>query len=147
LASTGFVPRVNTHNRTFKFIYGTIVCIGILVFVAYRSVDFMEKHAPRINAMMHGGEMSDESDGEYFGLQVGKDIKALGTPYNGKDWVTFRSEVISREPYLSDLNRQNERFQQRTVMEKSANADKDDVCEKIALNEFSPALNNYTNAL
>jgi|GEM_PF-7097476 len=147
LSSTGLTPSVGTHSRKFKLIYGAIVCAGVLVFVAYKSVDFMEKHVPQLNAAMHNGEMSDESDGEYAGLQIGKDIRALTAPYNGKDWATIRSEVVSREPYLNDLKRQNERFQQRRVVEKSANLGNSDVCEQIALDEFIPALNTYTKAL
>lgn len=147
LSTTGLTPNVSTHSRTFKLIYGAIVCIGVAVFGAYKSVDFMEKHAPRINAAMHGGAISDESDGEYAGLQIGKDISALEAPYKGQDWATIRSEVLSRQSYLKDLKRQNERFQQRAPEEKSANLRTDDVCEKIALDEFVPALNSYTKVL
>jgi hypothetical protein len=147
LAATCLTPSVSTHSRLFKFVYGGIVCAAVLVFVAYKSVGFMEKRAPRINAAMHGGEISDESDGEYFGIQVGKDIKALGTPFKGQNWAAIRSEVLSREQYLDDLKQQNEKFQQRTVVEKNANLGSHDVCERIALDEFAPALNNYTNVL
>jgi len=147
LSSTGLTPSVGTHSRRFKLIYGAIVCAGVLVFIAYKSVDFMEKHAPRLNAAMHNAEISDESDGEYAGLQIGKDIEVLSAPYKGNDWATIRSEVLSREPYLSDLKRQNERCQQRTGVEKNANLGNTDVCEQIALDEFVPALNSYTNAL
>ncbi len=147
LSSTGLTPSVGTHSRRFKLIYGAIVCAGVLVFIAYKSVDFMEKHAPRLNAAMHNAEISDESDGEYAGLQIGKDIEVLSAPYKGNDWATIRSEVLSREPYLSDLKRQNERCQQRTGVEKNANLGNTDVCEQIALDEFVPALNSYPNAL
>jgi len=146
-STTGLTPSVGTHSRTFKLIYGAIVCAGLLVFIAYKSVGFMEKHAPRLNAAMHGGEMGDESDGEYAGLEIGKDIQALSADFQGHDWPAIRSEVLSREPYLNDLKRQNERFQQRTVVEKNANLGSADVCEQIALNEFVPALNHYTNVL
>jgi hypothetical protein len=147
LSTTGLTPSVSTHSRAFKLIYGAIVCVGVLAFAAYKSVDFMEKHAPRINAAMHNGGMSDESDGEYAGLQIGKDINALESPYKGQDWASIRSEVISREPYLNDLKRQNEKFQQRAPEEKTANLGTDDACERIALSEFVPALNNFTNVL
>lgn len=147
LSATGLTPNVSTHSRTFKLVYGSIVCLGILAFTAYKSVGFMEKHAPRINAAMHGGEMSDESDGEYAGIQIGKDISELESPYKGHDWETIRSEVISRETFLNDLKRQNEKFQQRAPEEKTDNLGNDDICERIALNEFVPALNNFTKAL
>lgn len=147
LSATGLTPSVSTHSRTFKLIYGAIVCVGILAFIAYKSVGFMEKHAPRINFAMHNGEISDESDGEYAGLQIGKDINALESPYKGEDWASIRSEVISREPYLNDLRRQNDKFQQRAPEEKTANLGKDDICERIALDEFVPSLNKFTNAL
>ena len=85
LASTGLTPTVGTHSRTFKLVYGGIVCVGVLVFVAYKSVDFVEKHAPRLNAAIHNGVISDDSDGEYAGLQIVKDIQALVAPYRGED--------------------------------------------------------------
>lgn len=138
---------VSTHSRTFKLIYGGIVCIAVLVFVAYQSVGFMEKHAPGINAAMHNGEIGDESDGEYHGLKIGNDIVALEAPYNGKDWASIRSEVLSREPYLIDLKQQNEIFQRRTVAEKNTNLSRGDVCEGLALDEFAPALKNYTSVV
>jgi len=147
LSTTGLTPNVGTHSRKFKLIYGAIVCAGILVFVAYKSVGFMEKHAPRLNAAMHSGEIGDESDGEYAGLQIGKDIQALSADFKGQDWPAIRSEILSREPYLSDLTRQNERFQKRTAVEKNANLGNGDVCEQIAFDEFVPALNNYTKVL
>ena len=147
VSTTGLTPSVSTHSRTFKLVYGAIVCVGILAFAAYKSVGFMEKHAPRVNAAMHNGGISDESDGEYAGLQIGKDINALESPYKGEDWASIRSEVITREPYLNDLKRQNEKFQQRSPEEKTASLGKDDICKRIALDEFVPALNNFTNAL
>jgi len=146
-SSTRQIPNVGTHSRSFKLIYGAIVCAGVVGFVAYQSVDFMERHVPRINGAMHNGEISDESDGEYAGLQIAKDIEALSAEYKGKGWAAIRSEVLSREPYLNDLKQQNEKFQQRTVVEKNANLGNGDPCEQIALNEFVPSLNKYTNTL
>src|SRR5579884_1204599 len=43
LSTTGLTPSVSTHSRAFKLIYGAIVCVGVLAFAAYKSVDFMEK--------------------------------------------------------------------------------------------------------
>jgi hypothetical protein len=148
LSSTGLPSlSVGTHSRRFKLIYGSIVCAGVLAFVAYKSVAFMEKHAPRINAAMHNGEISDDSDSEYLGLKIGDNIAALEAPYKGNDWASIRVEVLSREPYLNDLKEQNERFQQRTALEKNAHLGNDDICERLALDEFAPALRNFTKAL
>jgi hypothetical protein len=147
LAATGLTPSVSTHSRAFKWVYGGTVCVGVLVFIAYQSVEFMEKHAPRLNAAMHGGEISGDSDGEYSGMQIGKDLKALAAPYKGQNWGAIRSEVLSREQFLDDLKQQNEKFQQRKGIEKNANLGSNDVCESIALDEFLPALNNYASVL
>jgi hypothetical protein len=134
-------------NRRFKLIYGAIVCIGVLVYIAYQSVGFMEKHAPRVNAALHSGELSEDSDMHYAGMKIGDDIKALEAPYKSDGWAAVRSEILSREPYLNDLKLQNERFQQRIVVEKNANLGDNDVCERIALTEFGPALKNYARTL
>lgn len=144
----GNLPSSVGTSLRFKLICGAIACVGVLVFMAYENVDFLEKHAPRLNAAMHNGEISDESDSKYDGLQLVKDLSALSAEYKGKEnWETLRSEVISRQPYLDDLKRRNEAFQQRRAVEKNANLGTGDVCEQMLLEEFLPALNNFTNAV
>jgi hypothetical protein len=80
-------------------------------------------------------------------LKIGDDIVALAAPAKGDDWAAMRSDFLSREPYLIDLKAQNDKFQRRAVIEQNANLGTNDFCEKIALNDFLPALNDYTNVL
>ena len=86
---------VSTHSRNFKVIYGAVVGAAILAAVAYSSVDFVEKHAPSVNAAMHNGKITDESDGRYAGLKVGEDIVALTATTKSTDWAGLRSEFLS----------------------------------------------------
>ena len=137
-------PSVASGSFKFKVIYGTIIWAILLVMLAYHNVGFMEKHAPTLNARLHGGEISDETDYEYAGTKIWKDVDALDADMKSKEWGTLRSEILAREPYLSDLNAQNDRLQPAMAKERSENKGANDVCEQLALDELSPALDAYT---
>lgn len=137
-------PPVDSGSFTLKIVYGVIVCAAILGAIAYHHVEFMEKVAPGINAKLHNGELSDDADGEYAGVQIGKDIAALEADIKSKDWTGFRAEVLARESYLTDLNLQNNKFQDRLVVERNANLGANDVCENLGLTEWGPSLKEYT---
>jgi len=130
-------------------IQATIIGAVILVAGAYNSVDFVEKHAPSVNAAMHSGEITDKSDLEYAVLKIAEDTTALVAPSKSNGWAGLRSQFLSRQPYLNDLKTQNDKIQRRTVIEVERDATKNDadVCERIAFNEFAPALRDYTKAL
>jgi len=140
-------PSVGSGSFTFKFIYGIIICATVLYFVASRSVGFLEKHAPSANASLHQGEITDESDGEYVGTKIWDDIGALNAHTKSTTWTTQRPELLSRLPYLNDLNAQNDKLQRRLVIERNANLGAKDVCEALAINELGPAVNSYVKAL
>lgn len=140
------LPSVASGSFKFKIIYGTILVAILLSLLASSHVDFMERYAPAINAKLHSGEISNESDSEYAAAKIGKDILALEAPLKSTKWPDMRSEMLSRKPYLMDLNAQNERFQRRIPVERSAGLGSHDVCEQLALDEFGPALNAYAVA-
>lgn len=133
-------------DRTFgfKLIYGVIVWTGVLAAVAYHQVGFIEKYAPALNAKIHGGEITDSSDGEYAGLQIRKDLDALNAGIKGTTWTDIRSEFLSRRSYLTDLSTQNDRLQRALVSERNANVGASDPCEEWAIAQFGPAMNAYT---
>jgi len=134
--------QVSTCSRKFKFIYGAIIAVVILSVVASQSLQFMEKHAPSVNAAVHSGEISNDADAGYAGMKIGDDINVLAAPIKGEDWTAMRAELLSRQRYLTDLKLRNEKL---------GDADltltiKDD-CDRIALKELLPALNQYAKAL
>jgi len=141
-------PRpVGSGSFKFKLIYGMIIWGAVLAFVAYHSVGFLEKHAPTINAKLHGGEISDDADAEYSGTKIGNDIVALEAEFKSKEWAGLRSEMLSRTSYLVDLTAQNDKLQRQFTKERDANVAANDACEKLALDEFGPAVNDYTSAM
>lgn len=139
-------PPVASGSFTFKLIYGAIIWTGVIGAVAYYQVDFMQKHAPLLNAHLHGGEITDEADGEYAGSQIGTDIAALEADIKGKGWSAVRAELLARESYLTDLNSQNDRLQRRLVVERAAKLGANDPCEQWTLDGIGPSLNNYASA-
>jgi len=139
-------PSVASGSLKFKLIYGAIIWGIILFFVARSQVAFIEKNAPQLNAKLHEGEITDEADGEYAGVKIGKDISALESDYKGKDWPAIRSELLSREPFLSDLKEQDDKLQNRIALERNQDLGANDVCEQLVLSEMGPALQAYTAA-
>ncbi len=139
-------PPVGTGSFKLKVIYGTIIWLVLLGFMAYMNVGFMERHAPAINAKLHSGEITDEADGEYAGAKIWKDIAALEADYKSKEWGGIRAELLSREPNLTELRAFNDKLQRRMVQERSQNLGANDNCEQLALDEMSPALDAYTKA-
>ncbi len=140
-------PSVGSGSFTFKLIYGAIVCVIGLGIAAYYNVAFVERHAPAINAKLHNGDISDESDTEYSLTKLTEDVAALVADTKSKNWAGYRSEMLSRAPYLLDLDAQNDKFQRRVAAERDANLGANDICEKLALVELGPALNDYTTVL
>ena len=144
----GHQPRlVSQSTFMFKLVYGVAVWAIVLGLIASHQVDLLERHAPALNAKLHNGEITDESDGEYAGLQVGKDIAAIEADIKSTEWGGMRTEMLARENSVLDLDTQNERFQRRMAIERSQNLGKDDPCEQFALDSMGPALNDYSKSL
>jgi hypothetical protein len=123
-----------------------LLSIGLAIF-AFRHVEAMEKIAPNLNAALHQGQITDEADGEYVGIQIWKDIGALEADIKSKAWSDIRKELLAREPSLSDFNAQNNKLQDRLVVERNENLGAGDVCENLALTEMGPALKDYGVAI
>jgi hypothetical protein len=123
-----------------------ILCIGLGI-VAFEHVDAVEKVAPGLNTALHGGEITDEADGEYVGLHIWRDVGVLETDIKGNAWSDIRKELLSREPSLLDFNAQNKKLQDRLVVERNGNMGAGDVCENLALTEMGPALKDYGVAI
>jgi hypothetical protein len=147
-ASTAAVPpSVGSGSFKFKMICGGIIGLVVLGIVASRNVGFMEKHAPSVNAQLHQGEITEESDGEYTGTKIFADLDALNKDTKGTTWAEIRTEVISRETYLADLKTQNDKLQRRMAIERNENLGANDHCEQMALYELAPALDDYVKAI
>ncbi len=144
----GYQPRlVSRSTFMFKLVYGIAVWAIVLGIIASHQVDLLERHAPALNAKLHNGEITDESDGEYAGLQVGKDIAAIEADIKSTEWSGMRTELLTRQNSVLDLNIQNDHFQRRMAIERSQNLGKNDPCEQFALDSMGPALDDYTKSL
>jgi len=139
------LPPIDTSSSSkFKFIYGAVVCVAALGVLAYHNVDFVERHAPAVNAMLHGGEITDDQDGKYRAGKWSDDLQAILAGTKSKDWAGFRSEILSRERFYADLAEQNGRMQQTFARERYGNLGAADVCERLALDELGPAMDDLS---
>ena len=140
-------PHVGSGPIALKLLYGVLLAVAILILVAQTHVDFLEKHAPALNAKLHSGEITDDADGEYAGTKIGADLDGLEADLKGTKWADIRSELLARDQYRVDLNEQNGKLQRKLTEERNANLGANDPCEALAINEFGPALDGYTTAL
>jgi len=138
------LPRLDGTSSRFKFIYGAIVITVALGLLAFYNVAFMEKHAPRLNAMLHGGAVGGGEDAEYRGGKWNNDAVAVLADTKGQDWPAYRSELLSRAPYFTDLAAQNDKIQAALTEEREKNANIGDPCESFALSSFGPAMDELT---
>lgn len=145
--SFAFAPPPGPGSLKLPLILGGIAWSIVLCVVAYNQVDFIEKHAPIINARLHSGAITDDADATYAGSKIGVDLAALEADYKGDDWSKIRPELLSRKSYLVDLKAQNDKIQGAFERERGANAGTVDSCEQLALDEFSPALQAYATAM
>jgi hypothetical protein len=139
-------PPIDSTSSKFKYIYGTVVIIALLGVLAYHNVDFMERHAPSLNAMLHGGEVTDDQDAEYRGSKWSDDASAVLADTKSQDWPAYRSEILSRAPSFADLSLQNDKLQATFAKEREKRLDAGDPCEQLALSEFGPAMDDLTKA-
>jgi hypothetical protein len=129
-----------------KLIYGIIVWSGVLLVIAYFQVGVTEKYMPALNAAMHGHGIEDEFDMNYILVKIQTDMSALESASDGSAWVATRSDLLQKEANLIDLEAQNAKLQPRMVLQRAQGLGANDSCERWALNEFGPALKNYTAA-
>jgi hypothetical protein len=140
------VAKIGQGNIWFKLIYGAIVCAVVGGAIASGYVDFFEKHAPKVNALLHSGDITSDSDADYGGTKISEDLDALTADLKGKTYPEMRAEILARQSFLDDLNAQNDKFQRHADQERLGKMDTSDVCEQIALNDWLPALDNYAKA-
>jgi hypothetical protein len=141
-------PAVNARDiLVIKLVYGIVAWSIVLGLLAYNQVGFIEKYAPWLNAGLHGGEITDDSDSEYAMVRIQKDISALESDIKADNWPAMRTAFLGRENYLTDLVSQNNSLQHRLAAERQQNAGATDPCERWALEEFGPTMHTYTDAV
>ena len=120
------------------------VVIGAGVAVIDEHVDFFERHAPKLNAAFHGGEITTTGDLEYDITKWFDDKRKLEDVDTGDDWKAMRREVLERKPYLDDLVLQNEKFQRRAKLEADAHLDVNHPCANLSIHELAPLIAQTT---
>ncbi len=131
-------------NPVMKLIYGAAIVAIIVGIVAYNNVGMVEKVAPGLNAKLHNGEVTEDSDAEYAGTKYFQDVQAINADTKSKDWPGLRKEILARKNFFDDLGYQNQRLQ--AAMAKERAAGKQERCEQLALDELGPAMNDYAAA-
>ncbi len=121
-------------------LWAILALIGGVIAILDENVDFFEKHAPKINAYLHGGEITSTGDAIYDMNKWVADIGKLDADAKGKGWQAKRSDMLSRKPYLDDLVLQNDRLQRRLKMESDKHLDAGDPCESITIHEVAPLM-------
>jgi hypothetical protein len=127
--------------------YAIWIVLGILAggfAIVDRNVGFLEKHAPKINAMIHDGEISSEGDATYQGQKWSEDLGKLEGDLKGEGWKAVRQEMLGRKPYLADLVDRNGKIQRRIISELLDHTDQNDACESLAVHEAAPLMDQYT---
>jgi hypothetical protein len=130
-------------NLKFKLIYGAVVWSIVLAVIAYHSVDFMEKHAPSLNAKLHGGEITEQSDADYAWRKIVEDLRVINADVKGTDWPARRADFLSRELYAEDFNVQSEKL--RAAIAKDSASGSQDACSRLVSDQLVPALRDYSS--
>jgi hypothetical protein len=127
-------------------IWIVVAILGAGVAIVDRNVVFFEKHAPKLNAMIHDGEISSEGDASYQGQKWSEDLGKLEEDLKGDGWKAVRQEMLKRKPYLADLVDRNGKIQRRIISELIDHTDQSDPCESLAVHEAAPLMDQYTKA-
>jgi len=143
----GSLPPISSSGTfAIKLIYGIIVWSGVLLVVAYFQIELTENYFPALNAAMHNHGIEDEDDLRYVFVRIKSDMSGLESAANGSTWTGARSALLQREANLVDLEAQNAKLQPKMTLDRVSNLDANDDCERWTLNEFGPALKNYSVA-
>lgn len=127
-------------------IWIVLAILGAGFAIVDRNVGFFEKHAPKLNAMIHDGEISSEGDASYQGQKWSEDLGKLEEDLNVEGWKAIRQELLKRKPYLADLVDRNGKIQRRIIGELIDHSDQSDPCESLAVHEAAPIMDQYTKA-
>lgn len=117
---------------------------GLAFGIVDEHVDFFEKHAPKLNAAFHSGEITTSGDGEYVMQKWTDDRDKLDADMKDADWQAIRQEMLKRKPYLDDLILENEKFQRRVRVEADSHLDVNDPCESLTIHEAAPLIAQAT---
>jgi hypothetical protein len=117
---------------------------GLAFGIVDEHVDFFEKHAPKLNAAFHSGEITTSGDGEYVMQKWTDDRDKLDADMKDADWQAIRQGMLKRKPYLDDLILENEKFQRRVRVEADSHLDVNDPCESLTIHEAAPLIAQAT---
>ena len=141
----GVLPKpadLNTGPSKLKILYGTAVWLILLGTIAFNQVDFVDKHFPKLNALLHSGEISDENDIQYVNLQMIRDVDALNADTGKRDYTGIRAAFMQRLSAFDDLKTNNSKLQREA--ERQRNLKSVGFCAQMSLDEYAPALDAYT---
>ena len=138
------VPGPQLGSQKWKVALAGVIVLAILGFIGYKNPDFMEAHFPRLNAMLHSGEISAGEDADYAWNRVSQDMQGLDAPMKTQGFAAQRNEYLQRESFLTDLQTQNSKLQAAGQRERGQT--NNDACEKLVLDELLPAVAQYTTA-
>lgn len=129
------LPSARPRSLRFGAVPPVIMCVALLATIVYHQARIKENE--RFAALR--AQIDKESD-QSVALQIQKDFAVLVKDYKADDWSGFRSELLSREPYLIDLKAQSDKVQRRLMARRNANLNPNDICEQLELDEGEPAL-------
>jgi hypothetical protein len=121
-------------------IWSIIAVIGAGYAVVDENVDFFEKHAPKINAAIHDGEITSTGDASYDMQKWIDDRAKLDADLKSDDWSAMRQEMLKRKPAVDDLILQNGKIQRRVKLEADSHLDVNDACEGLTIKEGAPLI-------
>ncbi|MFZ1974833.1 MAG: hypothetical protein WAU89_18440 [Candidatus Acidiferrales bacterium] len=123
-----------------------LLLIGGIVATVDENVDFFEKHAPKLNAAFHSGEITTSGDADY-NIQKWLDDKGkLDDDPKGPGWVAMRDDLLGRQIYLDDMVSRNETFQRRVTIEVTNRISENDACQNLTVHEAAPLIAQATQA-
>jgi hypothetical protein len=123
-----------------------LLLIGGIVAIVDENVDFFEKHAPKLNAAFHGGEISTSGDAEYNMQKWADDRLKLEEDPKGTGWVAMRTDLLGRQNYLDDMASRNEIIQRRISFEIANHVDENNPCQRLTVHEAGPLIAQATHA-
>jgi hypothetical protein len=126
--------------------WAIFLIIGGTYGVLDSNVDFVEKHLPKLNAMLHKGAISTDGDATYALKKWINDVDHLNADSKQTDWQGWCKELISRKPYMDDLIVRNDAIQSLVASANGSNDKSDDACEQLVIHEGAPRMARYTKS-
>jgi hypothetical protein len=127
-------------------ILAIILFIGGIYGVLDSNVDFIERHLPKLNAMLHKGAISSDGDALYAFDKWMDDVDHLNADYKQTDWKGWCKEALSRKPFLDDLIVRDDAIQSLAASENISKDKPNDACEQLFIHEGAPRMERYTKS-